>query len=174
MQVAAPVGFNDQLALAVDRRHAALATTFDRLLLQMTPRKREALRSAWLAVEYRNGVDWSNLLRWGVPVLMVLLTALLVHGVGHWRLRREVAGRRQLEQRLAEVTDNLPAVVYQARRDADGTLSFRSSPATCLRCSASPGSRPNRMRGCCWNASSRRTARASCIPSSRPRTSSRR
>ena len=54
-----------------------------------------------LAVEYRNGVDWSNLLRWGVPVLMVLLTALLVHGVGHWRLRREVAGRRQLEQRLA-------------------------------------------------------------------------
>ncbi|OBU53741.1 ATP-binding protein [Stenotrophomonas maltophilia] len=124
MQVAAPAGFNDQLALAVDRRHAALATTFDRLLLQMTPRKREALRSAWLAVEYRNGVDWSNLLRWGVPVLMVLLTALLVHGVGHWRLRREVAGRRQLEQRLAEVADNLPAVVYQARRDADGTLSF--------------------------------------------------
>ncbi|WP_329843886.1 ATP-binding protein [Stenotrophomonas sepilia] len=124
MQVAAPAGFNDQLALAVDRRHAALATTFDRLLLQMTPRKREGLRSAWLAVEYRNGVDWSNLLRWGVPVLMVLLTALLVHGVGHWRLRREVAGRRQLEQRLAEVTDNLPAVVYQARRDADGTLSF--------------------------------------------------
>ncbi len=124
MQVAAPAGFNDQLALAVDRRHAALATTFDRLLLQMTPRKREALRSAWLAVEYRNGVDWSNLLRWGVPVLMVLLTALLVHGVAHWRLRREVAGRRQLEQRLAEVTDNLPAVVYQARRDADGTLSF--------------------------------------------------
>ena len=37
---------------------------------------------------------------------------------------REVAGRRQLEQRLAEVTDNLPAVVYQARRGADGALSF--------------------------------------------------
>ncbi|MGF6418939.1 two-component system sensor histidine kinase EvgS [Stenotrophomonas sp. AN71] len=124
LQVAAPAGFNDQLVLAVERRHAALATTFDRLLLQMTPRQREALRSAWLAVEYRNGIDWNNALRWGVPVLLVLLTAMLVHGVGHWRLRREVAGRRQLEQRLAEVTDNLPAVVYQARRDADGTLSF--------------------------------------------------
>ncbi|WP_164119115.1 ATP-binding protein [Stenotrophomonas maltophilia] len=124
LQVAAPAGFNDQLVLAVERRHAALATTFDRLLLQMTPRKREALRSAWLAVEYRNGADWNKVLRWGIPVLLVLLTALLVHGVGHWRLRREVAGRRQLEQRLAEVTDNLPAVVYQARRDADGTLSF--------------------------------------------------
>ncbi|MGM3214024.1 hypothetical protein ACS229_30335, partial [Klebsiella pneumoniae] len=82
-------------------------------LLQMTPGSREALRSTWLAVEYRSGVDWSQLLSWGIPVLLVLLTALLVHGIGYWRLRREVAGRRQLEQRLAEVTDNLPAVVYQ-------------------------------------------------------------
>lgn len=124
LQVAAPAGFNDQLVLAVERRHAALATTFDRLLLQMTPGSREALRSTWLAVEYRSGVDWSQLLSWGIPVLLVLLTALLVHGIGYWRLRREVAGRRQLEQRLAEVTDNLPAVVYQARRSADGILSF--------------------------------------------------
>ncbi|HIE1098031.1 ATP-binding protein [Stenotrophomonas maltophilia] len=124
LQVAAPAGFNDQLVLAVQRRHAALATTFDRLLLQMPPRKREALRGDWLAVEYRSGVDWTTALRWGVPLLLVLLTALLVHGIGYWRLRREVAGRRHLEQRLAEVTDNLPAVVYQARREADGTLSF--------------------------------------------------
>src|SRR5690606_19399281 len=47
LQLAAPAGFNDQLALAVERRHAALATTFDRLLLQMGPRRREALRGDW-------------------------------------------------------------------------------------------------------------------------------
>jgi two-component system sensor histidine kinase EvgS len=85
LQVAAPAGFNDQLVLAVERRHAALATTFDRLLLQMTPREREALRGDWLAVEYRNGIDWKRVLRWGVPLLLVLLTALLVHGIGYWR-----------------------------------------------------------------------------------------
>ncbi|ALA80767.1 transporter substrate-binding domain-containing protein [Stenotrophomonas maltophilia] len=124
LQVAAPAGFNDQLVMAVERRHAALATTFDRLLLQMAPREHEALRGNWLSVEHRNGVDWKRVLRWALPLLLVLLTAVLVHGIGYWRLRREVAGRRHLEQRLAEVTDNLPAVVYQARRDADGTLSF--------------------------------------------------
>ncbi|WP_223497459.1 ATP-binding protein [Stenotrophomonas indicatrix] len=124
LQLAAPAGFNDQLALAVERRHAALATTFDRLLLQMGPRRREALRGDWLSVEYRDGVDWRTLLRWGLPLLLVLTTAVAMHGLGHWRLRREVAGRRELEQRLAEVTDNLPAIVYQARREADGTLSF--------------------------------------------------
>lgn len=124
LQVAAPAGFNDQLVLAVEHRHAALATTFDRLLLQMSSRKQEALRGDWLAVEYHSGIDWKRVLRWGLPLLLVLLTALLVHAVGYWRLRREVAGRRHVEQRLAEVTDNLPAVVYQARREVDGTLSF--------------------------------------------------
>lgn len=124
LQILAPAGFGDQLALAVDHRHAALATTFDRLLLQMSPREHEALRGDWLAVEYRSGVDWDAVLHWGLPLLLVLLTGAVVHGVGHWRLRREVAGRRHLEQRLAEVTDNLPAVVYQARRDADGSLAF--------------------------------------------------
>ncbi|WP_312252652.1 transporter substrate-binding domain-containing protein [Stenotrophomonas sp.] len=124
LQIAAPAGFNDQLALAVNHRHAALATTFDRLLLQMTPRERESLRGDWLAVEYRQGVHWGGLLRWIIPLLLVLLTAATVHGLGHWRLRREVAGRRHVEQRLAEVTDNLPAIVYQARRAADGTLTF--------------------------------------------------
>ncbi|HEL3180502.1 TPA: transporter substrate-binding domain-containing protein, partial [Stenotrophomonas maltophilia] len=124
LQVAAPAGFNDQLVMAVERRHAALATTFDRLLLQMTPGEHEALRGNWLSAEHRNGIDWKQVMRWGFPLLLVLLTAVLVHGIGYWRLRREVAGRRHLEQRLAEVTDNLPAVVYQARRDADGTLSF--------------------------------------------------
>lgn len=124
LQLAAPAGFNDQLALAVERRHAALATTFDRLLLQLGPRRREALQGDWLSVEYRDGMDWDTLLRWGIPLLLILATGMVVHGVGHWRLRREVAGRRVLEQRLAEVTDNLPAIVYQARREADGTLSF--------------------------------------------------
>ena len=124
LQIAAPAGFNDQLVLAVEQRHAALATTFDRLLIQMGPAGHEAAREAWLAAPHPHGIDWSTLLRWSGPILLVLLTAAVVFGLGQWRLRREVAGRRHLEQRLADVTANLPAIVYQARHDADGTLSF--------------------------------------------------
>ncbi|WP_349985706.1 response regulator [Stenotrophomonas sp. WHRI 8082] len=124
LQVAAPAGFDDHLSLAVKREYAPLATRFDRLLQQMGPREREALRNDWLAVEYRSGTDWRTAARWAVPIVLVLLTALLVHALGYWRLRREVAGRRALEQRLADVTRNLPAIVYQMRRTADGTLGF--------------------------------------------------
>lgn len=124
LHVAAPAGFSDRLSLAVKRQYAPLATTFDRLLVNMSAREHEAIRSDWLSAEYRSDLDWRATARWAVPLALVLLTALLVHGWGHWRLRSEVAMRRRAEQRLADVTDNLPAIVYQGRRERDGRLSL--------------------------------------------------
>lgn len=124
LQVTAPAGFDDALTLAVKREHAALATRFDRLLQEMPPREREALRSTWLAMPQSPAGEWRRAARWAVPLTLILLTGVLVHLLGYWRLRREVASRRQLEQRLAEVTRNLPAVVYQMRRTAEGQLDF--------------------------------------------------
>jgi len=124
LHVAAPAGFSDRLSLAVKRRYAPLATTFDRMLVNMSAREHEAIRSDWLSAEYRSDLDWRGIARWAVPLALVLLTALLVHGWGYWRLRNEVAMRRRVEQRLAEVTDNLPAIVYQGRRERDGRLSL--------------------------------------------------
>ena len=124
LYISAPAGFSDRLSLAVKRRYAPLATTFDRALVNMSAREHEAIRGDWLSAEYHTGLDWRAAARWAVPLALVLLTALLVHGWGYWRLRREVATRRRLEQRLAGVTDNLPVIVYQARRDREGQLSL--------------------------------------------------
>ncbi len=124
LQVAAPAGFTDALALAVRRPYAPLATRFDALLRQMSQAQHAALRSDWLSAQYSTGNDWRGLLRWLLPLLLVLSIAGWVHVLGHRRLRREVRDRQALEKRLQEVTGNLPAVVYQMRRSADGTLVF--------------------------------------------------
>lgn len=124
LKVAAPAGFDDALTLVAKQQYAPLVTRFDRLLQQLPAREREALRNDWLNVEYHSGQSWRSIARWGIPIALVLLAALLVHALGYWRLRREIAGRMRLEQRLAEVTDNLPAVVYQMRRRRDGELEF--------------------------------------------------
>jgi len=124
LRIAAPAGFNDQLSLAVKREHAWLATRFDQLLQDMGPRERERLRDGWLAVDPPADTRWGTVARWGAAILLALLAALLVHALGCWRLKREVAGRRRLERRLAEVTHNLPAIVYQMRRAPDGRLDF--------------------------------------------------
>lgn len=124
LHVAAPAGFSDQLALAVKRQYAPLATTFDRVLTNLTPREHAAIRGDWLLAEYRAGLDWRSIARWAVPLSLVLLTGMIVHGWGYLRLRREVSMRRGLEKRLEEITDNLPAIVYQARREHDGRVTF--------------------------------------------------
>ncbi|MCC7634817.1 ATP-binding protein [Stenotrophomonas rhizophila] len=124
LQVAAPAGIDDVLVLGAAPRDAAAVAVFNRVLDNMSLREREALRGDWLAVQYRSGVDWKQVLTWLLPILGVLLIVAAVHGIGHLRLRREVAERRRVEQRLAGVTGNVPAVVYQLARAADGGLSF--------------------------------------------------
>ncbi len=88
-----------------------------------TQARSPARRLGYRRIPQRPRVD-PHVARWGVPLLLVLLTALLVHAIGHYALRREVAGRRHLNSAWPKSTDNPPAVVYQARRAADGTLSF--------------------------------------------------
>lgn len=123
LHIAAPAGIEDRLALAVRPQHAALASAFDRMLMSMTPREREAIRNDWMAVEYRTGFDWGAFLKWAVPLGLILLTAGFVHAIGYSRLRREVEQRRLVEKRLAEVTGSLPAVVYQVQH-SNGEFSF--------------------------------------------------
>lgn len=124
LHVAAPASINDEFTFAARPEYASAVAVFDRMRSMMSKRERASLRGAWMGVEYRSGVDWRAMLHWLLPVLLVLLTASVVAAIGYWRLRREVEERRCIEKRLAKVTDNLPAVVYQLRRTPDGTFSF--------------------------------------------------
>ncbi|MBD3826384.1 PAS domain-containing hybrid sensor histidine kinase/response regulator [Stenotrophomonas sp.] len=65
-----------------------------------------------------------SLLRWAIPLLLMVLVLLLMHAYGYWRLHREAGERHRAERRLQEVCATLPAVVYQAHRGRDGVLSF--------------------------------------------------
>ncbi|WP_342316382.1 transporter substrate-binding domain-containing protein [Lysobacter sp. FW306-1B-D06B] len=115
LEVAAPAGFDDRLAAAAKPEHRAAIDAFNRMLLSLSSREREAMRGDWLSAEYSTRVSWRQIVGWAVPLLLVVLTAFLVFGIGHLRLRREVEQRRRVETRLNEIAATLPAVVYQAR-----------------------------------------------------------
>lgn len=58
-----------------------------------------------------------------VAVLLLAFAGIaLVHVNGYWKLRREVRLRKELQRRIDEVSDNLPVVVFQARRERDGRI----------------------------------------------------
>ncbi|MDV3513888.1 response regulator [Stenotrophomonas sp. C1657] len=124
LDVAAPAGFSDALVLAALPACAHLVDRFNQLQAAMTEEQREAVRAHWVSTSPRRGqVPPVSPLRGLIAVLLMLLTMGLVHAFGHWRLHREGLRRQALEQRLHEVTSNLPAVVYQARRSSTGEYS---------------------------------------------------
>ena len=124
LDVAAPAGFSDALVLAALPACAHLVDRFNQLQAGMTEEQREALRAHWVSTSPRRGhVPPVSPLRGLIAVLLMLLTMGLVHAFGYWRLHREGLRRQALEQRLQEVTANLPAVVYQARRSSTGEYS---------------------------------------------------
>ncbi len=124
LKIAAPAGFQDHLSLAVQRRHAPLVIRFNRLLQDMGPQQRDALREDWLSAAPGNETGWRAVARWAAPLLLVLCAALLVRSLNQRRLRQEEESRRRLERRLADITHNLPAVIYQMRRMPEGALEF--------------------------------------------------
>ncbi|NIJ70395.1 ATP-binding protein [Xanthomonas sp. 60] len=124
LEVSASAGIEDSFAMAVRQPYAPLVTTFNRLLARLGPSGQAAIRNNWLAVEYRDGLQWREIFPWAAPLLAVLLTAVSVLALSHLRIRREVRMRRRAEQRLQEVTESLPAVVFQVRREPDGRMSF--------------------------------------------------
>ncbi|HEL3749904.1 TPA: response regulator [Stenotrophomonas maltophilia] len=121
--IAAPAGFDDAWVLAAAPACAATVAAFDTVLHELDDAQRAALRAAWAPSGARAPPARSPL-RWLVPVLLVALALILVYAFGYWRLHRESSQRRALEQRLQEVTANLPAVVYRARRSGEGDYSL--------------------------------------------------
>lgn len=121
--IAAPAGFGDALVLAAVPACAEVVAAFDQRLLQESDARRASSRSAWLPDRPRARLTGSAL-RWLVPASLILLALVLLHAFGYWRVHRESVRRRVLEQRLHDVTANLPAVVYQARRSATGHYSL--------------------------------------------------
>ncbi len=155
--IAAPAGFDDALVLATTPACADVIAGFEQALSQLTDPERDQIRAAWLPDRPRNWPS-SSPLRWLVPASLILLALALVHAYGYWRVHRESVRRRVVEQRLQEVTANLPAVVYQARRSACGHYSFRRSPATCSPCSESAWRARASITSGCWLRSTPRTA----------------
>lgn len=124
LQIAAPAGMDERLALAAFGEHTSLASAFDRVLASIPAGEQARIRNDWLGVGAEPAINWRRIMLWALPGLLILFTGGVVHAVGYIRLRREVAQRRVVEDRLSRITRKLPAIVYQIRRAPDGSFTF--------------------------------------------------
>jgi two-component system sensor histidine kinase EvgS len=120
LHVAAPAGFSDHIGLAVRAPYAPLVPLLDRVAGGMSDGTRQDIRKRWLKVDYDYGVA-RPLVLWS-SALALLIIGLLV--AAYLRLRAEIARRREADERLREISRNLPAVVFKLRRSREGEYRF--------------------------------------------------
>lgn len=85
--------------------------------LPLTP-----VEGAWLATAAP--ASWREVARKAGPAGAAVLGLLLLVSYAYVRLRRETQRRERTEEQLADVTRNMPAVVYRFRFYDDGRIAF--------------------------------------------------
>ncbi|GCL65782.1 transporter substrate-binding domain-containing protein [Pseudaquabacterium pictum] len=111
-----------QFHFATSVASAALVPLINRALADIPPAERERMMRRWVAVDVVPGFPWR---RWLPLMVTAGVALLLLAAASAWwmrRLSKEVAQRRQAEQRLLAVANSLPGVVFQYIASADGKL----------------------------------------------------
>lgn len=115
LRIAAPAGRNQELSFAVAPQYARLLPLINRVLAAIPERERDHIQNSWLSTRFTFGVPTRTLWIVLTPLAVVTIVFLGVLFVYMMRLRVEVRQRRETERQLAELTQGLPAVVFQLR-----------------------------------------------------------
>jgi two-component system sensor histidine kinase EvgS len=120
LKVAAPTGESEAIAIGVRRELAPLLPLVNRVLVNLSTHRQQEIRNTWFASHYVVGPTWREVAGRVLPFVAVLLFSLIAISYAYLNLRRETRRRERTERRLAEVTDHVPAVVYEAVRGTEG------------------------------------------------------
>ena len=124
LKIAAPTGAQAGVSMALDRRFAPLLPLLDRVLVRLPERRHQVIRNTWLRSEYTWGGSWREIARKAGPAGAAVLALLLLVSHAYLRLRRETRRRERTEEQLADVTRNMPAVMYRFRYHDGGRIAF--------------------------------------------------
>jgi ABC-type amino acid transport substrate-binding protein len=105
LKIAAPTQYTHELAFGVRKDWPLLASALNKVLAGMSNEEKYAIKSRWLAVEFKQGVDWKSVGPVGALLLLVVGFVL----VWNRRLGRAVAAREVAQAALKEHARELEA-----------------------------------------------------------------
>ena len=111
-----------QFHFAASQEAAGLIPLVNRALADIPEAERQRLYRRWVAVDFNPGFAWQRHAPWMLTAGAALLLGLLASAWWMRRLAREVASRTEAEQRLRDLTNHLPGMVFQAVVDPVGQL----------------------------------------------------
>ncbi len=142
LRLAGVVGDGEsELYFGVGRREPELARVLRKGLAAITPSEQAELRQKWLLVEVQPGLDWRDLLRWALPLLLAaaLGTAMLL--LANRRLRQAHATERDARRLAEQANASRGRFLAYLAHELRGTLGAVSSGAGLLRGMQDPARR---------------------------------
>ena len=122
LKLAAPFGDQDvPVRMAVRNDSQILLRILDEAIATATDEERQQILEHWFVPTIERGLDPKRVrqlaISIGLPVLA--LGAFVLYWV--LRLRREVRWRKEAQQRIVDITDSVPGVVFEFIRAPDGS-----------------------------------------------------
>jgi diguanylate cyclase (GGDEF)-like protein/PAS domain S-box-containing protein len=138
LYVSGETPYRYQLAMGVPGNETILVGILDKVLADMSPREVAAIQEHWVGQVIDHRSFWIDVLKYGIPALILLFTLLAVVIRINRRLSSEIARRVALEQELRSseyhyrgLVESLSAIAWEARA-ADYTYSYVSPHAEAL------------------------------------------
>jgi signal transduction histidine kinase len=123
---------DSELYFGVPRRHAELARVLDRGLAALTPSELTEFKRRWLFVQVQTGLRWTEVLRWGLPLLLALLAVTAVLSVANRRLRAANAKAQRAHEEAVAATAARGRFLAYLAHELRGSLGGIASGASLL------------------------------------------
>ncbi|MEO4048861.1 EAL domain-containing protein [Pseudomonas sp. CAU 1711] len=122
LSVSGETPYRYQLAMATPKSQAPLIGILDKLFADLSPAEVAALQEPWVGGVLDSRHVWRQVLLYGLPALLLALVILGLALRGNRRLRREIDGRKALEEQLRDselhyrsLVESLSAIAWQMR-----------------------------------------------------------
>ncbi|ROL73181.1 bifunctional diguanylate cyclase/phosphodiesterase [Pseudomonas chlororaphis] len=138
LYVSGETPYRYQLAMGIPRDNKILVSILDKVIADFTPEEISAIQEHWVGSVLDQRPFWSDVLIYGLPGLLLLVTVLAVVIRINRRLSSEISRRVALEQELRSseyhyrgLVESLSAIAWEARI-SDFTYSYVSPHAEAL------------------------------------------
>ncbi|KTC41868.1 diguanylate cyclase [Pseudomonas sp. ABAC21] len=135
LYVSGETPYRYQLAMGVPRDNKILVGILDKVLADLAPGETEAIQQRWVGGISDHRTFWNDLLTYGLPAVLVLITVLAIVIQINRRLSSEISRRVALEQELRSseyhyrgLVESLSAIAWEASI-TDFTYSYVSPHA---------------------------------------------
>jgi two-component system sensor histidine kinase/response regulator len=95
-----------EISMAVRKQLSPLTSILNKTFASMDEREKARIANDWLSVHLQSGTDLSTILRWGLPILALLLLVIVSIVLFNRRLQREITSRILAEEELKHLAQH--------------------------------------------------------------------